>query len=43
VLTNSSIAEQTGREVVHPFEILADSSHFARRRGRRRGGTGDAT
>ena len=46
VLTNSSIAEQTGREVVHPFELLAGSSnltrHLTRRRGRRRGGTGDA-
>jgi Fe-S oxidoreductase len=41
VLTNSSIAEQTGREVVHPFELLAEPSDVARRRGRRRGDMGD--
>jgi Fe-S oxidoreductase len=41
VLTNSSIAEQTGREVIHPFELLAEPSDVAPRRGRRRGDMGD--
>jgi glycerol-3-phosphate dehydrogenase subunit C len=42
VLTNTSIAEQTGREVVHPLELLAGGTDFARQRGRRRGEAGDA-